>query len=534
MTHSREQSPRGRPRRIGAGSSKAARAVILATLAALAVKPAAAQLTTVGVQMWTQDSPGIHGGAETSDQFGTTLAAGDFNGDGYDDLAIGVPWEAVGSETAAGAVNLLFGGPGGLGSAGNLIIDQDSDGVPGTAGAYDHFGWALAAGDLDTDGADELLVGVPDEDGADGLTNFGMVQIFTCDKGTTSCRWDRTVTMSTLGFLNQSYAEFGAALACGPYFGDLLNAFAVGAPGFTIDDVTGAGAVIVHDDWWTGEWYQGATNFPGTPGLDVRFGASLASGDLNGDGVVDLTVGVPGEEVQGVFQSGAVTAFSPATGWYHVLSLDATESNPGQALGEAVAVGRFGELGQVVAALGVPNGQGGSDPVESGKVSVQQRVASNQWYSWERSAGELLSSPTTGALVGAALTVADVDGDGIDELVVGAPYQEVDGHTGAGAVVVVHHPASDVPSSETWSKEIPSVGLHAENSDRFGSSLAAGDFNGSEGDPGTGDDLAVGAPGATVSGQFRAGGVVVLYSAAIFRDGFEDAGSDGWTVAVPP
>ena len=74
-------------------------------------------------QYWTQDGGwidpegdgtgnflgDIYGGPEDDDRFGESLAVGNFNGDNYVDLAIGVQWEDIGSITSAGAVNILYG-----------------------------------------------------------------------------------------------------------------------------------------------------------------------------------------------------------------------------------------------------------------------------------------------------------------------------------------------------------------------------------------------------------------------------------------
>ena len=69
--------------------------------------------TAAGNQVWHQDSPGIVGVAETNDRFRDSIAAGDFNKDGADDLAIGVSGEdlQIGSENIinSGAVNVIYG-----------------------------------------------------------------------------------------------------------------------------------------------------------------------------------------------------------------------------------------------------------------------------------------------------------------------------------------------------------------------------------------------------------------------------------------
>lgn len=106
--------------------------------------------------------PGVSGVPPVPGRFGAALAVGDFDDDGYDDLAIGAPnADFYGAD--AGAVAVLFGGANGLGSSGSEQWGQDTVGIQGTAEASDHFGASLAAGDYDGDGDDDLVVGVPDE-----------------------------------------------------------------------------------------------------------------------------------------------------------------------------------------------------------------------------------------------------------------------------------------------------------------------------------------------------------------------------------
>ena len=68
-----------------------------------------AGLTATGNQLWHQDSPGIEDNCDPFDGFGKALAARDFNGDGYYDLAVGVPSESIGNVERAGAVNIIYG-----------------------------------------------------------------------------------------------------------------------------------------------------------------------------------------------------------------------------------------------------------------------------------------------------------------------------------------------------------------------------------------------------------------------------------------
>ncbi|MFJ7629073.1 FG-GAP-like repeat-containing protein [Streptomyces sp. NPDC097595] len=112
----------------------------------------------------TQDTAGVPGVSEKGDQFGARMSAGDVDGDGYDDLAVGVPFEALESVKGAGAVVLLKGGPGGLSGTGAKSFHQDTTGMPGVAEKGDHFGASVRLLDVTGDGRAELTAGAPDED----------------------------------------------------------------------------------------------------------------------------------------------------------------------------------------------------------------------------------------------------------------------------------------------------------------------------------------------------------------------------------
>jgi hypothetical protein len=102
-------------------------------------------LGAAGGQLFTQDSPGVPGVAEVGDDFGSALAAGDFDDDGFADLAVGVPGEDVGAVMEAGAANVAYGAAGGLTATGSQLFTQDTPGVPDTAEGNDGFALALAA-----------------------------------------------------------------------------------------------------------------------------------------------------------------------------------------------------------------------------------------------------------------------------------------------------------------------------------------------------------------------------------------------------
>lgn len=88
----------------------------------------------------------------------------DFNGDGYADLAIGVPAENIGTAYDAGAVNVLYGSAGGLSAAGDQFWHQNISEVQDNAELYDNFGYSLATGNFGKSSHADLAVGAPFED----------------------------------------------------------------------------------------------------------------------------------------------------------------------------------------------------------------------------------------------------------------------------------------------------------------------------------------------------------------------------------
>jgi hypothetical protein len=96
-------------------------------------------LTTSGNRLFHQGN--LSGSpAEVDDRFGLALAGGDFDGDGRDDLAVGAPFENIGSTADAGAANVLYGSGGGLTTAGNQLFHQGVLLGEASVEQGDHFG----------------------------------------------------------------------------------------------------------------------------------------------------------------------------------------------------------------------------------------------------------------------------------------------------------------------------------------------------------------------------------------------------------
>jgi hypothetical protein len=101
--------------------------------------------------------------AECGDLFGWAIAAGDFDRDGFDDLAVGVPGEDLGGIADAGEVDVFYGRYI-LGFDRTQVFNQDGEGVPDRVEAGDSFGRSLTAADFNGDGLFDLAIGAPFED----------------------------------------------------------------------------------------------------------------------------------------------------------------------------------------------------------------------------------------------------------------------------------------------------------------------------------------------------------------------------------
>lgn len=131
-------------------------------------------------QRFSQDSPNVPGIAEEGDLFGSSLAAADFNGDGFDDLSIGVPQEGVlvapqqGQIFQAGYVNIIYGSRIGIQTSNPRPAGHfQHNGSPNTeVERYDWYGTSVAGADFDNDGYGDLVISTPNED------NVGKISLF--------------------------------------------------------------------------------------------------------------------------------------------------------------------------------------------------------------------------------------------------------------------------------------------------------------------------------------------------------------------
>lgn len=395
----------------------------------------------------------IAGTAEAGDQFGRSFATGDFNDDGYSDLVVGAPNEAVAGIQAAGGITVIYGSRKGLTATGSNAFSQGGS-IAGTAETGDRFGSSVVAGDFNGDGFDDVAVGVPGED-VGGRVDAGSVNIiYGTSSGLAS---PGNASFSQSGNVAGSAEEddrFGSALAVGDFDADGRDDLAVGVPGEDLPRGTDAGGISVLYGSGSGLSASGSATFSqsgkvkGVPESNDRFGSSLAAGDFDGDGRDDLAIGVPGEDVGSKVDAGSVNVlYSGASGLGKSGNQSWTQNGAvngaveqGDRFGTALAAGDFDGNGKDDLAIGVPGEDIGSK-TDAGSVNVlygrRSGLSSAGDYSFSQK-GKIEGAVEPHDLLGSSVHIVDLDGDGFDDLVASVPGEDIGSIVDAGSANILY------------------------------------------------------------------------------------------------
>jgi hypothetical protein len=416
-------------------------------------------VTGDGSQAFDEIASGL-GENKAGDSFGQTTACGDFDGDGYVDLAVGAPG-GTGSE-----VVFLHGSAGGLESWNGLLVED---------GAYEDFGAALAVGDFQSDGYDDIAIGAPLDD-------------YPVDSGSVSI-------------------AFGSAT--GPQQAAMQR------------------------------WTQDSPGVPGTAEAHDVFGSSVGVGDFDGDGHPDLAIGIPSEDLSGPINDGGqvlilygtpdgVTADRHKT-WTQDTDGIGDTAEAGDIFGTMLAAGDITGDGFADLVIGVPlenvdshRNAGGAQLI---KGSAEGLTADGSAFFTQKHKS-VLDDPEREDQFGISLRIADFDGDGFGDVAVGVWLEDL-GADDQGAVAVLYGDSSglDWPRNDLWSQDSPSIKNSGDTHDLFGMALATANFG-----HGFRADLAIGVPEEEIGGEPRAGAVNVIFGT---KSGLSDSNNTFWNQNSP-
>jgi hypothetical protein len=363
---------------------------------------------------------------------GSVASAGDVNGDGYADVVVGSPNKAVNGGANAGEVKLFLGSRNGLSTTASRIID-------GTAG--DLFGHSVAtAGDVNADGYSDLIIGAPLA--TNTASKEGLAYVYygpdLADANRTRLAW------------GSGNALFGYSVStAGDIDGDGYADVIVGSPGFDSTSTGDNGSVQVYRGASNGviaqvAWRSVAAPFGGQLGYSVS-----TAGDVNADGYADVIAGWPYYS-NGQTREGAVLGwFGSATGLGPVgtngLEDWKVESNSAEAkLGYSVAIaGDVNGDGKSDVVVGEPLYTNGNTNEGGANLYLGTDLRLATPADWQLPSGVI-------AQLGASVAGGgDWNGDGYADVAVSAPQYDA-GMAYEGTVWAFYGGPNGISDSPSW------------------------------------------------------------------------------------
>jgi hypothetical protein len=400
---------------------------------------------------------GVPGSTRASDR------NSDFNGDGYEDVLVGAPGATVSGKSGAGLVTVQYGSAKGIGTSGAAVFSQSTAGVAGAAEAGDGFGRAVATGDLDGDGFDDAIVGIPGEDLAAVKDAGGVAVLWGSKSGLSGAAssWLETEE-PTAG------ERFGLGLAAARFTAETEGDLLAVLDGYDVE-------LFAYDASKASSLRRESTQRIAAQAEPRRIQPkSLTTGDYDKNGFADLVV------------SGLSVGDEPGYGWSTYLSGNADGLKYERDLrgGPVAASGDLNNDGYDDLVTGEPHSPDDAygETMAGGLVGVRLGgpdgpAEEPDWWVQDSPGVPGVAEPGDGW--GSDLSVADTDGDGYADVAIGAAGEDIGTVQDAGAVWVLRGSASGLTSSgaKSWDQNSADVPGTAEKGDKWGAQVRLTDPN---------------------------------------------------------
>lgn len=434
-----------------------------------------------------------------------TMTLGDFNNDQNIDLLIGAPGGDGPDDRRkdAGEAYIVYGR-----DKDTFVPELNTDGIPGPDVVIygrdlgDLLGSGVAAGDVNGDGIDDIILGAPGGDGpSNGYSGLGEVVVIFGGL-TLPSRIDLAKTKeNSIIFNNVQESRFGTAITAPDLNGDGIDDIVIADPFDISKGRHRSGAVfVIFGRRDLPQRFDIGSNRPGlSPDVRIlganaedQIGISLAKGDINHDGVEDVVIGAPftdgpnndrtdaGETyvIYGNFHLPATIDLAATSADVTVYGADAQDE-----LGLSVSAGDVNGDKTQDLLIGAPfasgidklKGYSGEAYVIYGKPLLPSIIDLNMTSADSRILG---ASPLDN--LGSSVAAADLNDDGLNDLILGAQGgRGPDGtRARAGNVYVIRSPGNLPPLIDLGKNEFNLVIYGAKTGDNLGSALAGGDLGG--------------------------------------------------------
>jgi hypothetical protein len=384
---------------------------------------------------FSQATAGVAGNVSNVDYFGYVWTTGNFNGDRFDDLAVGVLGEDVNGQNEAGAVTVLFGSASGLRGTGSKTYSRNTAGVPGVATANERWcEYGLAAGDFNGDGKDELVVASNDAT-VDGVNGAGSITVL------------RGSATGPTGSGAVEISQASGGVAGNPESGGRFASYGFGVGDFNRDG---------RDDLTVGMQYLDVGGVENAGGVYVFFGSGSGLRTVGSQLITRATTGVPGNPIADDnfgYGTPAIADWN-RDGFDDIVISDSESEVSGQP-----------NAGQVIMLVGSASGlkAGGGKVIHQNSPGVPDAAESGDYFGYPE------------------LTSGDFNGDGRADLAVASSYEDSGVGNATGAFFTFPGTSSTIGTAgaKVWSIDSPGVPGTAQPSSYFSEApLWTGDFDG--------------------------------------------------------